>query len=551
MSSSSQVVEGVWDAIVVGSGASGGVAAMTLAEGGARVLVIDAGPNLSSGEALTTEPGNLMRRLAGLISGQHRRQAQHPGYWKANPRLYADERLHPYHHPPDRPFLWTRGLQVGGRSLTWGGITLRLSDEDFTGVQLEGEEVSWPIRSHDLTAHYSALEKLLKVHGGRNHLGHLPDGATQPPLPATAAEQRFMEAVADQLGIDVIPSRGFGPHDPSRDGPWPRSSSCGSTLPRAMATGRVQLLSNHLVERLELASSGTKATGVVAVNQANGNRHLINGDLVVLAASTIQSVSILLRSSEQVQQGGVVDPSGRLGTRLMDHVSTSQFFAFPGLCSGPQPPLTGAGSFFIPFGRHLHQPLDQPTFQGGYGLWGGIGRFDPPAVLKRRANTTTGFLIGHGEVLPRADNRVTLQGQVDRWDVAVPHINCQWSANELAMVDHMRGRIQACISAAGGEPLPIKDLFHLPLVEPFLKGAVALSEGAAPPGYYIHEVGGAPFGCDERTSVLNASNQLWRTPNVLVVDGACWPTSAWQSPTLTMMAISRRACLLALKARTA
>ena len=318
MSSSSQAVDGVWDAIVVGSGASGGVAAMTLAEGGARVLVIDAGPNLSSGEALTTEPGNLMRRLAGLISGQHRRQAQHPGYWKANPRLYADERLHPYHHPPDRPFLWTRGLQVGGRSLTWGGITLRLSDEDFEGVQLDSERVSWPIKSQDLTPHYTALEQFLKVHGGSNHLGHLPDGATEPPLPSTDAEQRFMEAVQNQLGIDVIPSRGFGPHDSNRDGPWPRSSSCGSTLPRAMATGRVQLLSNHLVERLEMAASGSKATGVVAVNQANGNRHLIHGDLVVLAASTIQSVSILLRSSEQCQQGGLVDPSGRLGTRLMD-----------------------------------------------------------------------------------------------------------------------------------------------------------------------------------------------------------------------------------------
>ena len=163
MSSSSQVVEGVWDAIVVGSGASGGVAAMTLAEGGARVLVIDAGPNLSSGEALTTEPGNLMRRLAGLISGQHRRQAQHPGYWKANPRLYADERLYPYHHPPDRPFLWTRGLQVGGRSLTWGGITLRLSDEDFTGVQLEGEEVSWPIRSQAVSYTHLTLPTILRV----------------------------------------------------------------------------------------------------------------------------------------------------------------------------------------------------------------------------------------------------------------------------------------------------------------------------------------------------------------------------------------------------
>ena len=467
MNSSSQEVDGVWDAIVVGSGASGGVAAMTLAEGGARVLVIDAGPNLSSEEALTAEPGNLMRRLAGLISGRHRRQAQHPGYWKANPRLYADERLHPYHHPPDRPFLWTRGLQVGGRSLTWGGITLRLSDEDFTGVQLDSERVSWPIRSKDLTPHYSALEQFLKVHGGRNHLDHLPDGDTEPALPCTDAEQRFMEAVQDQLGIHAIPSRGFGPYDSNRDGRWPRSSSCGSSLPRAMATGRVTLLPNHLVERMAMAASGSRATGVVAVNQANGNRHMIHADLVVLAASTIQSVSILLRSSEQHQRGGIVDPSGRLGTRLMDHVSTSQFFAFPGSISAPQPPLTGAGSFFIPFGRHLEQPPDQPGFQGGYGLWGGIGRFDPPAVLKRRPNTTTGFLIGHGEVLPRADNKVTLEGQVDRWDVAVPHINCQWSANELAMVAHMRGRIESCISAAGLRLFQSKISFTCLLWSPF------------------------------------------------------------------------------------
>ena len=134
MSNPSEQVHGSWDAVVVGSGASGGVAALTLAEGGARVLLIDAGPDLKPRQALGSEPGNLLRRLAGINSGRHRRQAQHPGYWKANPRLYADERLHPYTHPTDRPFLWTRGLQVGGRSLTWGGITLRLSDEDFAGV---------------------------------------------------------------------------------------------------------------------------------------------------------------------------------------------------------------------------------------------------------------------------------------------------------------------------------------------------------------------------------------------------------------------------------
>ncbi|AII48959.1 GMC oxidoreductase [Synechococcus sp. KORDI-52] len=548
MSRCSLNCDGPWDAIVVGSGASGGIAAMTLAEGGARVLVVEAGPDLTRAQAFGSEPGNLLRRIAGLTSGSHRRQSQHPGYWKANPRLYADERTHPYEHPKDQPFLWTRGLQVGGRSLTWGGITLRLSDQDLAGVELDGEQVGWPLRSRDLTPHYGELERWLGVHGGHDGLDHLPDGDTQPALAATSAEQRFAEAVRKRLGYPVIRSRGFGPApQQGQDPAWPRSSSRGSSLPRALATGRVQLLSEHVVERLLMDTGGDKATGVVAIDQANGSRKELRADLVVLAASTIQTLSILLRSRRCEQSNGFDDPSGRLGTRLMDHVSTSQFFAFPEPESLPadQPPLTGAGSFFVPFGRHL-QSAD---FQGGYGLWGGIGRFDPPRWLRRRPSSITGFLIGHGEVLPRADNRVTLSERTDRWGMRVPSIACRWSNNELAMVAHMRGSIKACIDAAGGEAQPIKDLFHLPLVEPFLDGAVALSEGAAPPGYYIHEVGGAAMGESEICSVVDSSNRLWRAPNVLVVDGACWPTSAWQSPTLTMMALSRRACLLALSGR--
>ena len=543
MSSRSMNCDGPWDAIVVGSGASGGVAAMTLAEGGAKVLVVEAGPDLTSTEAFGSEPGNLVRRITGLTSGSHRRQSQHPGYWKANPRLYADERLHPYEHPADQPFLWTRGLQVGGRSLTWGGITLRLSDEDLGGVDVEGEQVSWPLRSSELTPHYAELERWLGVHGGRDGLDHLPDGDTQPALPATPAEEQFADAVRQRLGYPVIRSRGFGPVPQGQDPAWPRSSSRGSSLPRAMATGRTQLLSEHLVERLLMDAGGDKATGLVAVDQANGNRRSVMADLVVLCASTIQTLAILLRSQEQ----GLKEPSGRLGSRLMDHVSTSQFFCMPQPGADAQPALTGAGSFFLPFGRRL----DGADFSGGYGLWGGIGRFDPPSWLRRRPQSVTGFLIGHGEVIPQACNRVTLNGAVDRWGVAVPHIDCQWSSNELAMVAHMRQQMKRCIHAAGGEALPLKDLFHLPLVEPLLQGAVALSDAASPPGYYIHEVGGAAMADDPSRGVVDAYNRLWGATNVLVVDGACWPTSAWQSPTLTMMAITRRACRRALRVRAA
>lgn len=545
MSTGSEQRDALWDAIVVGSGASGGVAAMTLAEGGARVLVIDVGPDLTPEVAFGDPITNSLRRFAGISSGRHRRQCQHPGYWKANPTLYADERLHPYEHPPDRPFLWTRGLQVGGRSLTWGGITLRLSDRDFAGVHLDGERIEWPVRAPDLHPHYSALERWLGVHGSRDGLDRLPDGDTTAPLPLTNAERRFADAVRAGCGHAVIHSRGFAPHFPGQDGDWPRSSSRGSSLPRAFATGRVEMIPNHMVERLVMRADGERAAGVIAVDQTNGDRCRLNADLIVLAASTIQSVAVLLRSSAEHCAGGLVDPSGRLGTHLMDHISVSQFFAFPGADRGRQPALSGAGSFFMPFGHEL----DAADFQGGYGLWGGIGRFDPPRWLRRRPDSTTGFLIGHGEVLPSPGNRISLSRRTDRWGVAVPHIDCSWSANEKAMARHMRNTILECIAQAGGDALPIKDLFYLPLIEPLLRGAVALSGDASPPGYYIHEVGGAAMGRQEQSSVLDPCNRLWRVPNVLVVDGACWPTSAWQSPTLTMMALSRRACLKALSSR--
>lgn len=520
---------------------------MTLAEGGARVLVIDAGPDFTARVAFGNALGNAARRLAGISSGRHRRQSQHPGYWKANPTLYADERLHPYDVPTDRPFLWTRGLQVGGRSLTWGGITLRLSDHDLVGVEVDGERIGWPLRASDLSAHYGYLERWLGVHGARDGLPGLPDGELTSPLPLTAAEQRFAKAVQQQCGHTVIHSRGFGPPAADLENGWPRSSSRGSSLPRAMATGRVRLLADHMVERMLLQPDCSRATGVIAIDQRNGQRHRLQADLIVLAASTIQSVSLLLRSHEQQISGGFADPSGRLGTRLMDHVSTSQFFSFPGRSQGAQPALSGAGSLFLPFGRNL-QDAD---FQGGYGLWGGIGRFDPPRWLMRKPNSTTGFLIGHGEVLPRAHNQVRLSDRTDRWGVRVPYIDCRWGDNEAAMVTHMRRTMAECIEVAGGQALAMSDLFHLPMIEPLMRNSVAASDRAAPPGYYIHEVGGAPMGSDQRVSVVDPCNRLWRVPNVLVVDGSCWPSSAWQSPTLTMMALSRRACLLALSSRGA
>ncbi len=537
--------------IVIGSGATGGVAALTFAEQGVRVLVIESGPHFSAEEAQGTDACNMVRRLQGIATGQQRRQAQHPGYWKANPILYANEKKSPYTHPPNKPFLWTQGKQVGGKSLTWGGITLRLSDNEFKASKKDGYGPVWPIAHKDLDHHYSSLEKLLKIHGKKDGLVGLPDGEYIDPLPLTDIENQFASIVKRKAEVPVINSRGFGPHQPTSENKWPRSSSLGSTLRLAMATGKVEIMSNQMVERIIFNDEKGLAKGVIVVDQLTGNRNELCGDLIVLCASTIHTLRILLSSEEKSNDKGFIDTSGELGCYLMDHISSCRFFTLSSdinqpksISNGLKNELSGAGSFLIPIGEKL---IDNNNFIRSYGLWGGIDRFEPPEYLKKYPDKKTGFLIGHGEVLANKDNRVTLSEKSDRWGIPIPNIECQWNENEIIMASHMQNTIERTIQLAGGQVLPVKEIINFPLLNPILDKAVALKGPPPPPGYYIHEVGGARMGGNEKTSVVDQWNRLWRSKNVLVVDGACWPTSGWQSPTLTMMAITRRACLHSVK----
>ena len=533
-----------YEVIIIGSGATGGMAALTMAKAGIRVLVIERGPELELNKANGTQPCNIIRRLIGVTTGDYQNQPQHPGFWKSNPQLYANKKANPYTHPPKAPFIWTQGNQVGGRSLTWGGITLRLAKEDFEASKAKEYNLEWPISYQDLESHYSNIETFLEIYGNKDDLNQLPNGNYIGNLSFTECEEIFASNIKDKLNIPFIHSRGFGAYKDKTK--WPKYSSLGSTLKEAISYGKVEILSDHIVDKLVLNKSRKSAKGIILVNKKNGERSEIESKLIILCSSTIQTIRILLSSEESNNPNGLIDPSQSLGRNLMDHISTCRFFTVPiekksSNYSNKENKslLTGAGSFFIPIGR---DESNKNNFVGGYGLWGGIDRFEPPNFLKKQKNTKTGFLIGHGEVLPNKKNTVSLSKRTDQYGISIPHISMVWRENEKQMVKEMNRMIELIINSGNGTIVPVNEIINLPFAKQFLKKSVAVKNDAPPPGYYIHEVGGAPMGNNKEKSVLDKWNRLWECSNVLVVDGACWPTSSWQSPTLTMMAITKRAC---------
>ena len=533
-----------YEVIVIGSGATGGMAALTMAKAGIRVLVIERGPELEIKQANGTEPCNMFRRLIGVTTGKYQSQPQHPGFWKSNPLLYSDKETNPYTFPTKAPFIWTQGNQVGGRSLTWGGITLRLSNEDFEATKDKEYKLKWPIGYKDLESHYSEIETFLKLYGNKDNLDQIPDGEYIGNIPFTESEVRFASYIKDKLDLPFVHSRGFGPNKDKTK--WPKYSSLGSTLEEAIRLGKVEILSDHLAEKLVLNKDKKSAKSIIVINKKTCERNELEGKLIILCSSTIQTIRFLLSSEEKNNSNGLIDPSQSLGMNLMDHISTCRFFTVPTSSNlnkssdeNNKQALSGAGSFFIPIGR---KHSNRNNFVGGYGIWGAIDRFEPPDLLKRKKNTKMGFLIGHGEVLPNKKNLVTLSQKKGQFDIPIPHISFIWRENEKNMVIEMNRVIELIINSGDGTILPVNEILNIPFTKQILNKAVAVQKEAPPPGYYIHEVGGAPMGNDKEKSVVDNWNRLWECRNVLVVDGACWPTSSWQSPTLTMMAITKRAC---------
>lgn len=538
-----------WDAIIVGSGANGGVAAWRLTQAGLRVLVVEAGHAVDASDGYGSFVENSSRALyRHLVTHTQQVQKRHPTYWATNPDFFVDDIENPYTTPAGKPFRWIRGRRVGGRTLTWDAVTPRFSDFEFKAASQDGIGIDWPICHADLADHYSDLERLLEIYGTRDQLEQLPDGEFAGAMDMTPGERVFKERVeARYADRRVIISRGINAgRFPANGEPHSRITSTATTLRAAAATGRLTIRTNAVVSRVLVQPDGTRATGVEIVDADTKQAEEIPARMVFLCASTLESVRLLLNSRGREHPKGIGGSSGALGRYIMDHSAGNIYFSLPDVKdTGQTYDFSGCSSIMIP--RYQNLGAEQESYHRGFGIWGGIQRIPVPAFLRRQRSVAFGFLCARSEVLPNADNRIELHPKkVDAWGIPIAHITCEWKPEDLALAAAARAATAEMVTEAGGVIASVPDLFYTPLVTGFIRKAQK-EWNLSTPGMFVHEVGGARMGDDPRTSVVNSYCSCWDVRNLFVTDGACWPTSGWQNPTLTQMAITSRACMQAVE----
>jgi choline dehydrogenase-like flavoprotein len=543
-----------YDVLVVGSGASGGWAAKRLSEAGVNVALVEAGRAHRADDfrehrrPFDLAYGNLSREL---LRRTRPRQTDCYACTEYNADWFANDLEEPYTTPADKPFSWQGRLRlVGGRTNVWARQSYRLSDQDLKGRSFDGEGEDWPISYADLAPYYDLVERYIGVSGQPEQVAELPDGQFQPPMPMTCSEVRLRARVKRALGWTVTIGRTANLTQPLNGrsachycGPCERGcvtrsyfNSALTTVPDAVATRRCTLITNAMVHQVLMDADHRRATGIRYVDRLTRETRELKTRVVVLCAQALESVRILLNSKTRQQPNGLANSSGVLGQYLMDHLwvaggAEGEFPDFPDRRSFDRAARPN-GLYVIRF-RNTAKGPRSPKFVRGYGFQGGNNldiNWRTPAFgdewKKALLDPVVSIrLNGFGECLPYRTNFVEIDPDtVDTYGIPVLRIHMTWGANERAMIPDMAESAAAMLEAAGARN-----------IRPF-----AIIDRV--PGYGIHELGVARMGSDPRTSVLNQFQQTHDISNLYVMDGAGFPSSACQNPTLTIMALAVRSC---------
>ncbi|MBE7537978.1 MAG: GMC family oxidoreductase [Opitutaceae bacterium] len=547
--------QNTFDAIVIGSGISGGWAAKELSEKGLKTLLLERGQDVKHGDYPTAMmeswefPGRTKLSNADLAKQLKQNRTGYTTH-PASAHWFVNDLENPYSE--DKRFDWMRGYQVGGRSLTWGRQSYRWSDLDFEANAVDGMSVDWPIRYADISPWYDYVERFAGISGSKEGLPQLPDGQFLPPMALNCLERQVKQRIASAFdGRAMIIGRTANltvPHNGRatcqfrnrciRGCPYGAYfSSNASTLPAAYASGNLTLRPYSIVNEIIYDPDAKRASGVRIIDAETNEVIEYHAKIIFSCASAIASTFILLNSKSDRFPNGLGNDSGELGHNLMDHHfkvganGTSDEFADM-FYKGQRP-----NGIYIPRFRNLDRKSQRKDYLRGFGYQGRGSRSDWSRGIRELsyfgsqmkvdlvAPGPWRFGIGSwGECLPYHANRMYLNEKVrDKWGQPTVTFDCEWKENEYAMRKDMKASAVEMLEAAG-----LKDI--TPFDDPLA------------PGLCIHEMGTARMGRDPRTSVLNKWNQVHSVPNVFVTDGACMTSSSCVNPSLTYMALTARAC---------
>ncbi len=553
-----------YDAIVIGTGISGGWAAKELCESGLKTLVLERGRmirHITDYHTANMDPWDFKGgdKTTQEIEKKQFKQIRSTRYaiHESTSHFFVDDNEHPYNE--DKPFDWVRGYHVGGKSLMWARQVYRLSEFDFEANAKEGIAIDWPIRYKDLAPWYSYVEKYIGVSGEKLGLPQLPDSEFLKPMELTCAEEKFKNEIANKYDDRLITNARVA-HITEGTKPGLGRVTCqyrnrcrrgcpygayfisnSSTLTAADATGKMTLRPNSIVTQIIYDEKNNRASGVRVIDSETNEVTEYNAKIIFLCASTIASTSILLQSVSDRFPNGLGNDSGELGHNLMDHHlrlgASADIEGFEDkYYTGRRP-----GGIYIPRFVNIWGSTNVSDFVRGYGFQGSAkrgpnnGNVSNEAYgskLKEVIQTPGPWKInlnGFGEILPYHDNKMYLDyDKKDKWGLPTVTFDAEIKENEYKMRKHLLQQIGEMLESAGFKNVQTRDK-----------------------GYYygagIHEMGTARMGRDKKTSVLNKFNQIHSVKNVFVTDGSCMTSSGNVNPSLTYMAITARAANYAVK----